>query len=175
MTGDGNKTGMDSLRSLRLEEEPPPAAERRILRELRAAGLVEPGRNIVGIGKGTAAALLLVGAFAAGWLAARTEPGRPPGNRYVLFLYGEPGARSTARVEEYRAWAREQREAGREVRGERLGASETTIGGSAPSGLTLQGFFVITAPGEPEALELAQRHPHVRHGGVVVVRPIDPT
>jgi len=162
-----------ALRGLRLEEPPPPGDEEQIVRRLKAARLLEPesGRTW----KLVAAALLLFGAFVAGWLAARSEGGRSNANRYVLLLYGAPAVRSSARVEEYREWAREQREMGREVRGERLGTSEVVVGGSAPAGLLLQGFFVITAEDEPDAVDVARSHPHVRQGGLVVVRPIEPT
>jgi hypothetical protein len=173
MIDDESKPEVAALRALQLEDAPPLSSQARIVRKLKASGLLEPERRPYW--KLAVAAVVLSAAFAAGWLAARAEAVWPRENRYVLLLYGESDSRSNARVEEYREWAREEKNKGRDARGERLSTSEIAVGGSARSGLTLQGFFVITAGSEEEAVGVAKSHPHVRHGGVVVVRPIDPT
>jgi hypothetical protein len=39
----------------------------------------------------------------------------------------------------------------------------------------LAGFFMIRAPDDRSALEIARTCPHVRYGGSIVIREIDPT
>jgi hypothetical protein len=153
------------------EQSPPVELTDRVVRRLRAEGLLrtEPRSAWLSLAAGAAALVL---AFAAGWYTANRKPDE---DRYLLLLYGTPAQRSEARVEEYRAWAAEQRRLGRDVRGERLGPSEVFVGqGHAPSGLALLGFFLVSADGDTDAAEVARSHPHVRHGGAIVVRPIDP-
>jgi hypothetical protein len=37
------------------------------------------------------------------------------------------------------------------------------------------GFFVVTADGYDDAVQIAQGSPHVKYGGSISVRAIDPT
>ena len=46
---------------------------------------------------------------------------------------------------------------------------------TAPPRLAPAGFFVIAARDEREALAIARTCPHLRYGGTVSVRPIEPT
>lgn len=102
--------------------------------------------------------------------------------RYVLLLYDVPDRTATSNdVEEHRQWARSLVRGGHEVTGEKLAPAELTL---APVGIpqratprapVLEGFFVISARDETEALEIARSSPHFRHGGQVVIRHIDPT
>src|SRR5271169_2594028 len=39
----------------------------------------------------------------------------------------------------------------------------------------LGGYFVIAAPNLDAALAIARTYPHLKHGGTIVIRPIDPT
>jgi hypothetical protein len=39
----------------------------------------------------------------------------------------------------------------------------------------LAGYFIVTARDAGEAIEIARSCPHLKHGGAIAVRPIDPT
>ena len=72
-----------------------------------------------------------------------------------------PGA---GRVDEYRGWARDLRAENVVIDGVKLK--------SAPS--PLSGYFMIRARDLDEAKRIAASCPHVRHGGTIEVREIDP-
>ena len=117
--------------------------------------------------------------------------------RFALLLYGGPASTSAdeeeALVAEYGGWARDLASRGRYVTGEKLGEIATTLGAGAGAGTNVGaeprsiasgsgdvagpvvGFFIIGARSAEEAEEIARTIPHLRHGGRVVVRPIDPT
>ena len=158
----------------RQEIEPPPKVYDAIVRELRGDGSIRAGRRWV---RTLAVAALLAGVFAAGWLAASvttTEPAR--GERYLLLLYGEVNGTERELVSEYAAWARAARTNGRLMTGERLDRNVLVLGGEAESvGPAAAGYFVFTAPTTADAEALARSHPHLRHGGRVVLRRINPT
>lgn len=121
--------------------------------------------------------------FAAGLaLGRRFPPSRPPGPaRFVLLLYGNPAvteADRSARVTEDRRWASALPE-GRLVGGEKLGLGGRWLG--VPRGVVsgetdqLRGWFVIDATDLAHAADLARTCPHLRRGGRILVRPIDPS
>lgn len=117
-----------------------------------------------------------------------------PKERYVLLLHGP--ARTTpatptqavadsvaeqAIVAEYRAWAMRLRESGALVLAEKLADDPLTM--LTAAGATqmprntadeLGGFFLIQAD-SAEAFRIARECPHLRHGGSVQVRRIQPT
>ena len=114
--------------------------------------------------------------------------------KYVLLLHGparaQPLAQPTAAdsaaeraiVAEYSAWARGLAAAGSLVMAEKLADDPLTV--LAASGATeavrgtadeLGGFFVIQAADSAEAFRIARDCPHLRHGGTVQVRRIEPT
>ena len=121
-----------------------------------------------------------------------------PKNRYVLFLYGgdAPGnpvpvgrqngrpGEEQARISEYSAWARTLRESGVLISGEKLDDAEeilgspiqTSAGAATPSfgPSALGGYFIITAGDAAQARAIASTCPHLRHKGLIVIRPIDP-
>ena len=138
------------------------------------------------------AAAATVVLFAAGWLAGRApvdwSSASPPAPTYVLFLLGgvESGPDEAERVEEYRAWAMRLARAGQLSAGEKLGTAAWLLDGrsgdvdlrSAPDAhraAPLSGFFLLTAAGPEEAISIARSCPHLRHGGEVLLRPIEPT
>jgi hypothetical protein len=186
-----------SLAALRREEPPPPAVETRLLRDLHAAGLLS-GRPRFSLGRlWTASRLPIAAALAAfllgAWLGPRLDLRRAAGAslpRYVLFLYQTPALEPTpqaraARVAEYSAWAREIRKAGHLVAGEKLADQGAVLEGPGgapraipaqvgPDTVSLSGYFVIQAATWEEALTVARACPHLRHGGSVALRPIDP-
>ena len=114
--------------------------------------------------------------------------------KYVLLLHGparaqpltQPTAADSAAeraiVAEYSAWARGLAAAGSLVMAEKLADDPLTV--LAASGATeatrgtadeLGGFFVIQAADSAEAFRIARDCPHLRHGGTVQVRRIEPT
>jgi hypothetical protein len=158
----------------RPEVEPPPKVYDAIVRELRSDGSIRTGRNWVRI---LTAAAVLAGVFAAGWTAARATMSEPVrGDRYMLLLYGEVSGTERDLVSEYAAWARAARTNGRFMTGERLDRKALVLGGEAASvGPAAAGYFLFTAPTSAEAEALARSHPHLRHGGRIVLRRINPT
>lgn len=160
---------------------PPASLEDRVARELRASGALRPpgGRPVW---LQIAAAVVLV---AAGFALGRaTVSGTAPVTkdaRYLLLLYGArstPGDESS-RIAEYAAWARAESAEGRLLSGEKLGDRAGVVGDARGLGsVSLKepsGFFVIRAASFDEAVETASRCPHTKHGGAVLVRPIQDT
>ncbi len=79
-------------------------------------------------------------------------------------------------MEAYRAWARAQRAAGREISGERLAPDGRVVAPgvtTTPERDDLQGFFVISGASLDDAAAVARSSPHVQAGGRVLVRAID--
>ena len=136
-----------------------------------------------------AAALVL---FFAGFGSARLFDGpesRPvaasveASRRYALLLYaGDARAPQVDDVAANSAWARDLVAEGREVSGEKLKPGGAILahsdapggGGSLGSG-EVQGFFIISAASDAEAVAIARSSPHFRNGGRIVVSLIEPT
>src|SRR5687767_1022842 len=81
-----------------------------------------------------------------------------------------------ARAEAYRRWAVAQREAGRQISGERLDDSGFAVmreGVAAIARAEVQGYFVVSASTMDDAIAVARSSPHVQSGGTIIVRPID--
>jgi hypothetical protein len=115
--------------------------------------------------------------------------------KYVLLLHGPARSRALTRaqaaadsaaeqavVAEYKAWAGRLAASGALVAGEKLadepitrlaanGASEMPRGTADELG----GFFIIQVADSAEAFRIARDCPHLRHGGTVQVRRIEPT
>ena len=140
-----------------------------------AAGFVVAA--LLGYGAGT------LGARATVSRAASASTDSTP--RFLLLLYDSnnpapaPSAEQKARiVAEYSAWARSLASEGRLVTAEELsdnppewfGGSVRTVDGSH-----IGGFFLIRARDLSEARQIAERCPHLRHGGRIELRPIQPT
>jgi hypothetical protein len=153
---------------------PPPHLEDRVVAVLQRKRLLarprSAGIRIVGA---AAAALLL---FAGGYLAGGSRGLQPaadptPGPRFALLLYeagDAPLAPGTerARVDEYRAWARQVFRDGYAISGEKL---------KDEPGQPLSGFFIVSAPSRTAAQAIAASCPHTRYGGRIEIREIDPT
>ena len=129
-------------------------------------------------------ALFVAGAFSQRMSAPDVPAIADLGPRYALLLYGaqtESAEAERARVDEYRRWLRAIAADGRYVAGEKLrpGALELTSIGAVDSATTdseaLAGFFIVSASTPAEAESIARSCPHIRHGGKVVLRAIDPT
>jgi hypothetical protein len=172
------------------QPNPPAALEARVERSLIAAGLLRENRR----GRKWRAPLLVALAagivcFAAGFgigasrhnVDARTASPDEP--RFALLLYGAPvGQPSPSDVEEHKRWAARLATEGHSIYGEKLESGGASLlpspAGATPINLpdsALQGFFVVSARSEAEAVEVARSSPHYRHGGRVVVRRIEPT
>ena len=105
--------------------------------------------------------------------------------QFLILLYSEPEsnaerspAQVNATIAEYAAWARSLAEAGKLVTVEKLHDDPGTSFG-APAAQhdseRLGGFFLIRARNLDEARRIAAECPHVRHGGRVELRAIQPT
>lgn len=168
-----------SLVALPQTLDPPPALERRIAQALQQRHLIGTSRpawrRIL-----TAAAVIAL-AFAGGWSAhawtsrgsSETAEGQ---HRYMLLLYGAESApgEESRRVDEYRAWAVSVASTGAHVSGEKLDGRQFVLGAAPESTVADQplGFFVISAQDDRAAQAVVQTHPHLKHGGRIVVRPI---
>lgn len=185
--------------SLDPEIDPPPALRRRVERDLRARGLLGPRIPTWQRAAGMVAAglLLIAGGFWLGAIASGAPRGAPTvsettaEDRFVLLLYEDeaftPEADEDALVAEYVEWAVSV--AGRDIgiTGEKLADAGTLLEGADAAGVDLPdeaqgsafgrltGYFVISVENRAEALEVARTSPHLRHGGSIVVRPIEPT
>ena len=167
---------LPELSSLPREIEPPPPLEDRVVSAMRDASLIRRRAGLVWWQLAAAAALFTAG-VAAGRLS--TPGGTPPTvqPRFLLLLLAGPATGlENARVAEYRAWAIAQREAGRQITGERLASGGVLVdraGTDAPVHDDLQGFFIVSGAGLDDVANVARTSPHVRAGGRVIVRPID--
>jgi hypothetical protein len=162
---------------------PPEALERRTIRALRTQRTVP--RPVLAV----AAAVLFAFGLAAGRLLPVRATPDTNAREYLLLLYEDGDYRpasagdASARVEEYRAWAREIARRGVTIGGERLDHDgvelelrDGVVGrGATISSDQLGGYFVIAAASRAEAERIAMTCPHLRYGGRVVVQTILPT
>lgn len=165
------------MNSLPREVAPPPELEARVVSALRAQRLLRPTTTISWVHVAAALAFL-----AFGILIGRAWP-PPPETRATddlrfLFLLtdADTSGDDAARAEGYRRWAVEQRDAGRQISGDRLADSgvAVVIQGELPiARAEVQGFFVVSASTLDEAVTVARSSPHVQSGGTIIVRPID--
>lgn len=180
-----------------LAEGPQPSddLEARTVRALRERGLIAPGSAPAWTVylKVAAALVAVVLLYSAGFMsqrileAPRAASMEAPG--YMLLLWESDAMLATTEaageiiVKEYTAWAAGQAEQGRLLGGEQLGkesrfvrrgedslVQETTL--QAPEEQNLSGYFLITASGQDEALEIAANCPHLEHGGTIEIRRI---
>lgn len=179
------------LGGLRAEEAPPAAMEDRLVSRLRRDGLLGRERRRPALLPLLAAAALVC--LAAGWALGRRTPAPTTvadhRSEYLLLLYEDPGfetapSEEAARVEEYSQWAGRLAASGSLVGAEKLrndaitffaGAEKPGEASSSTPGGLLAGFFLVRAGSDGEARQIARDCPHLRHGGRVVVRPIEPT
>jgi hypothetical protein len=173
------------LDALAREETPSAELEERVVVALRERGLLG-GRR-----RGAwpwAAAAALAGLVLGVALGRATLGGRErapaPGRSFALLLYPgeaamESGAAERARVDEYRRWARGLAAHGQLVSGEKLKAPVRMLSAAAGAGQPeegrLLGFFLLRATSMEEAEAIARTCPHLRHGGTIALREVDPT
>ena len=155
---------------------PPDALKERVISSLRTAGVVRKPPHWSRVPLAIAAGLAL---FLAGTQVSRERPAVPNTDpAFALLLYEDatfqPAVPPEEIVREYTAWAGAVAARGALVLAEELdpvvqvaGADASTEAG--PLG-QLTGMFVVHAADRDAALELARNHPHVGHGGRIVVR-----
>lgn len=158
---------------------PDPDLERRVVAALHARGLLRrrgwAARALAGFA--AAAALFAAGFGTAAWRSRGTDASA---TTFVLLLTDEdaavasPAALLQARVEEYRAWAVRLRAEGRLVGAEKLKDGVDVLGTGRADGIRVSGYFVIRAANRDEALAVARTHPHLRYGGAIALREVDP-
>jgi hypothetical protein len=178
------------LARLPRELVPPPGLEARVVAALRERGRLaeaHPRPNPWRLGGAVAASLaLLLGGFLLG--RQGDHRGQPPGApSYLLIL--RPGADFNQErwseerlLDETRAWARRQLGVRHYVASEKLDmdgwiVKPSRIAGMSPMDLqdAPDGFFVIVASSDQEALDIARSCPFLRHGGRIEVHRIHPT
>lgn len=160
------------------EQLPGPPAElrNRVTASLRAGGMLRPQPHWTRIPLAIAAGLVL---FLAGTQWSRPAPAAASAApAFALLLYEDAGFQPQVSMEEivteYTAWARTLAARGDLVLAEELDQVVDIVGATAPVGANplgqLTGMFVVHATDRDAALDLARHHPHVRHGGRIVVR-----
>ena len=183
----------DALGRLPREAAPPAGLEQATVAALTARGLLRRPRRRFGAALALAASVLtFAGGLAIGRFGGETVPAPPADGRprFALFLYEGPEYDQPApggmdqRVQEYVAWASAERTDGTVEGGEKLkdGADvaiepdrSTGAVPSPPVESRLAGYFLIRAADQHSALQIARSCPHVRYGGRIVVREIEPT
>lgn len=192
-TGDPTPREREALAGLPREAVPPPGLEDATVTALRARGLLGGGRptrrrRVVTTIAGLAAAAAL---FAGGVLVGRRSEPPPPAaatSQFLLLLYEGPQYRQppageeAGRVREYSAWAGERAAREELVGGEKLrDRGEVVVRGDGTSSPPvagaerLAGYFVVRATTAGGAVEIARSCPHLRYGGSIVIREIEPT
>jgi hypothetical protein len=179
---------LDELRHLPREVMPDAALEERTIAALRARSLLRSrwsARRVTAFGWLLAAGVAVV-VFGTGLLTGRLGYGAPtPEPTFALMLYGGTTGSDSAdhaqRADEYRRWVHDDHAWGRIIGGEALGDPVGDLPGAdtsvvnAPERDELVGFFLIDAPDRQAAARLAAECPHLKYGGRVVVRQIQPT
>jgi hypothetical protein len=166
------------MNSLPREVTPPPELEARVVSALRAEGLLRPTTTISWMHVAAALVLLAVGIFIGrAWPQQPSDPIATSDPRFLFLLTeADTSGDDAARAEAYRQWAVQQRDAGRQISGERLADSGVAVvrRGELPiARAEVQGFFVVSASTLDEAVTVARSSPHVQSGGTIIVRQID--
>lgn len=155
---------------------PPAELKERVTTSLRTAGVLSHPPHWSRIPLALAAGLAL---FVAGTQVSRPVPGSENDDpTFALMLYEDAAFQPTITpaeiVSEYTAWAGALAERGELVLAEELDPVVQMAGADAPPSAEplglLTGIFVVHAADREAALELARNHPHLRHGGRIVVR-----
>lgn len=168
---------------------PPADLEARVVTTLRQQKLLasSPFSRRLGLTLIRVAAALLI--FLAGvacqrWLlpsfSKAAIDSRP---RYVLLLISRSDLVLTPeveaqRVEEYSHWARQLAQVGDLEVGEKLADARQLVGpqpADSDAAERVAGFFIVRAAGPEEAQRIALSCPHLRHGGRIELRRIEPT
>lgn len=180
----------DAIAGLEGEAEAPFDLEERVVRALRADGLLAP-RGWAVRRRSIVVAAIAVGVGLIGFAAGRRVPevaanqdadGR---SAFLLLLHEDSsyraaadGAARQARVREYSDWARSLSRRGALTTGGELADEGSLLGGTTRGALSredrIAGYFMLRARDASEALDLAAGCPALRYGGRVEVRRVRP-
>lgn len=173
---------------------PPPHLEESIMNELAERGLLTPSgsprkRQLFQLA--AALALLILGGISGYVLGTgREQPVEPKHQNplFVLLLHETPNpAENMAElVSEYGQWARGLYSGGRFVTGEKLretgrvltnsnGQIAISEGVRTNGTSMLGGYFIIEAKDYDDAVRIASECPHLKYGGTIELREIEPT
>jgi hypothetical protein len=184
----------DPMHVFEREAVVPPQLRGRITQSLRDRGLLRstrPARRRIWLTAGAMAAATLL--FATGFGIGRrsVEPAADTRPSFMLLLYEgrdfRLGPSLAAAEAEYDAWADSVQKGGAGVLGRAL-VHTTQLLRNTPQGVRVEseaadaasaqgmidGFFILRVTDEAEAVTIARTHPHLRHGGWIVLRPIKP-
>jgi hypothetical protein len=175
-----------ALAETRQDETPPARLEDETLAALRSAGLLRPPRRSL---KGP---LLVVAAIAASlvlgvWIGVTYRRPNPSQSKFLLLLYEDAAWDSRHHTDspqleaEYSSWIRSLARTGHATTGEKLKWGGVELVANRPvvqlpdqaSVDVPNGFFIILAENEQDAISMAETCPHLKYGGRIVVRPID--
>lgn len=169
---------------------PPSSLEEKIMSKLRDQGLVVPTKQRISVPAIAAAvAFLLLGSAGGYFLGSNREESTMQSNlpKYVLLLHEtpDPAEDTQAMITEYGNWARSIRGDVKYVSGEKLKMSGRILtkkgdvrisdGILTNDTMNLAGFFIIAAKDYEAAARIASDCPHLKYGGVIELREIDPT
>lgn len=178
------------FRTLPRHRIPPSSLEEKIISKLQDQGLVVPQRQWIRIPAIAAAVTFLLLGGAGGYFLGSDREEKPMQSqlpRYILLLHEtpDPTEDTQAMITEYGNWAKSIRGDVKYVTGEKLKTSgrilskngdvRITDGVLANNTMNLAGFFIIAAKNYEEAARIASDCPHLKHGGVIELREIDPT
>lgn len=186
-----------SLGGLPREKVPPPFLEERIVEALKESNLIRPLRtgwwpsfHKVPIALAASLVLFILGGMAGVWWASAPahKKGMP---EFLLVLRAAPEQSQSSSadeelrlVKEYSAWAREIRQEGLLIGGEKLkqetrflraadSLTSTSEEQNEPGGKAIEGYFLILAKDYEHAMTIARTCPHLKYGGSIEVRQID--
>ena len=179
--------------ALSRERSPADVLEEKIVSTLKAKGLIQMKTSSpiwtfprAAVAFGAAMVLLLLGFSLGRW--QRPSPS-PSANHplFALFLYDAPETPpdDPSKVAEYGGWARAVSMSKRMITGEKLKDSgrllrkvqgQLEIRDIKEAGISnvLGGYFLIEAESYDDAIKIAAGCPHLKYGGLIELRQIDP-
>ena len=169
----------------------PPELEDKTVQSLRSRGLLGRPASVKRVVTMSGSLLLLTAIFFSGWMFGKNENTEVPdtsvdktGKRFLLLLYNTPGfVESEDHVKEYGDWMRSLIGNNHVAKGEELkregwqvSIPDTTARVDNQPVLTdkgrISGYFLIKADDDKKALEIALSCPHVKHKGMIELRPV---
>ncbi len=173
---------------------PPHSLEEKIMTELKNRELITPAPSAgwSWMAKIAAAVVLLVlggtGGYFAGKSNSQAAEHQHKNPLYVLLLHEPPGEPENVAdlVAEYSQWAGGIYSSGRYITGEKLrgtgriltkshGELNVTESARISESMMMGGYFVIEAKDYNEAVKIASECPHLKYGGTIELREIEPT
>lgn len=158
--------------------------------KLRDQGLLASPKQWSKIPSLAAAVVLLLFGGAGGYFLGSDHEEKPVQSslpKYILLLHEtpDPAEDTQAMITEYGNWARSIRGDVKYVSGEKLkmsgriltkeGEVRISDGILTNETMNLAGFFIIEAKDYDAAARIASDCPHLKYGGVIELREIDPT